>query len=679
MKNIKYGSLLRRLPVCRKAIRRLVLCALVPLCMFGGFSCNYLDVVPDNTPTIDHAFKNRYEAMRFLYGCYSFLPAYSWIVDNPAILGWDEAWYIDPTIGPNPRLWHISLGDQGTQQPYANYWASRQYSSTYDLLGGKPLWTAIRDCNLFMENIDKPFDLPENERIRCVAEAKFLKAYFHFWLFRMYGPIPIVDENLPLTAKGNDVQVYRQPVDDVVEYLASLFDEAAKDLPDAIADIATDLGRVTRPIALAMKAQVLTYAASPLFNGTEEEAPAFSLIDNRGVELFPQTYDAGKWQRAATALKEAIDAAHAGEHALFDFSVAYPAYARGVSRETILAMQVRGAVTERWNSEIIWGSTNPDANNIQYPNLPLFYDSWTGNGNFSKCYSPPLNIIEMFYTKNGIPIEDDEEWQDVDLYAIQQATDNDRAYIQSSFETIKLHFNREPRFYGSITFDGGTFYGNGRLTSDNITNTSNNYMWMISTKAGQFSGMLTPDRYPCTGYLCKKVININTSVTSTSHALYNYTFPIIRLADLYLMYAEALNETMGAPGAEVYDYIDRVRTRTGLEGVVESWAKYATGDRKQKPLSRAGMRDIIRRERMIELCFEGVRYWDIRRWKLSEKYWNTTIRGLNARGTRTDDFYQVVELYKTTFTKKDYFWPIKQSELLNNRNLVQNPGWATEE
>jgi hypothetical protein len=640
-------------------------------------SCDYLDVVPDNTPTIDHAFKNRHEALGFLYGCYSFLPAFNQLDQNPAILGWDEAWFIEPTIGANTRLWHISLGEQGTNTPYANYWSSRQY--TYDLQGGKALWTAIRDCNLFIENIGTPFDLPEDERIRWTAEAKFLKAYFHFWMFRMYGPIPIVDENLPLVAKGIEVQLYRQPVDDVVEYIAVLFDEAAQNLPDAIGEVATDLGRVTKPIALAMKAQVLTYAASPLFNGSEDEAPSFSLIDNRGVELFPQTYDASKWQRAAAALKEAIDAAHAGGHTLFDFRTSHPEYARSVSEATILAMQVRGAVTTRWNSEIVWGSTMPNTNHIQYVNLPLFYDTYTGNGNFSKSFAPTLAMVESFYTKNGVPIGEDAEWQGVDLYAIQRATDNEVAYMQSGFETIKLHFNREPRFYGSITFDGGTFYGNGRLTSDNVVNANKNYMWMVSTKAGQLTGLLTPEKYPCTGYLCKKVISINTTVTTSSLSLYQYTFPIIRLADLYLMYAEALNEASASPDTEVYEYIDRIRIRTGLEGVTDSWSKYATADKKNKPLSKAGMREIIRQERMIELAFEGIRYWDLRRWKLSEKYWNTTIRGLNARATRAAEFYQVIDLYESKFTKKDYFWPIRQSELLNNRNLIQNVGWAGEE
>jgi hypothetical protein len=113
--------------------------------------------------------------------------------------------------------------------------------------------------------------------------------------------------------------------------------------------------------------------------------------------------------------------------------------------------------------------------------------------------------------------------------------------------------------------------------------------------------------------------------------------------------------------------------------VTDSWSKYATAGKKNKPSSKAGMREIIRQERMIELSFEGVRYWDLRRWKLSEKYWNTTIRGLNAKASTTEDFYRVMALYESRFTQKDYFWPIKQSELLNNRNLVQNVGWANVE
>jgi hypothetical protein len=160
---------------------------------------------------------------------------------------------------------------------------------------------------------------------------------------------------------------------------------------------------------------------------------------------------------------------------------------------------------------------------------------------------------------------------------------------------------------------------------------------------------------------------------SNSFSQWRYAFPIIRLADLYLMYAEALNETLPAPTDEVYYYIDMVRERTGLRGVVESWRDYSSDP--EKPLNQDGMREIIRRERLNELAFEGARFWDLKRWKLAKEYMNRPIRGLNIRGSTPEDFYQETEIYPLKFETKDYLWPIRQRVLLTNRRLVQNPGW----
>jgi hypothetical protein len=164
------------------------------------------------------------------------------------------------------------------------------------------------------------------------------------------------------------------------------------------------------------------------------------------------------------------------------------------------------------------------------------------------------------------------------------------------------------------------------------------------------------------------------STASTSFSAYRYAFPIIRLADLYLMYAEALNEAGEAtPSPDVYTCIDLVRARTGLAGVVESWREHAIEP--GKPLTQAGMRDIIHRERLNELAFEGARYWDLRRWKLAETYMNRPVRGLNIYGEKAADFYQVIEVYPLKFEKKDYFSPIRTGTLIKNTNLLQSPGW----
>jgi hypothetical protein len=242
-------------------------------------------------------------------------------------------------------------------------------------------------------------------------------------------------------------------------------------------------------------------------------------------------------------------------------------------------------------------------------------------------------------------------------------------YIKKGSKTINLHFDRESRFYGAITFDEGTFYGNGRINADNK-------MWVTELKNGTPGGGITAiDRYSVTGYLCKKLLHYLTAVPDNSSKVstYAYAFPIIRLADLYLMYSEALNEWKEAPDAAVYEYIDLVRARSGLKGVVESWNEHSIYP--DKPLSRDGMRDIIHRERLNELAFEGSRFWDLRRWKEAEEYMNKPVRGLNVTGTTPEEFYQVENIYPLHFTKKDYLWPIRQSVLLSNKNLVQNPGW----
>ena len=139
------------------------------------------------------------------------------------------------------------------------------------------------------------------------------------------------------------------------------------------------------------------------------------------------------------------------------------------------------------------------------------------------------------------------------------------------------------------------------------------------------------------------------------------------------MYAEALNEANG-PSQDVYEYIDRVRNRVGLKGVVESWTNFSTNP--NKPATKEGLREIIRRERTIELAMEGKRFWDVRRWKLINEL-NNQPQGWNIMGETAEDFYRVVDIARTPvrFTVKDYFWPIKEGDIITNKNLLQNYGW----
>ena len=147
----------------------------------------------------------------------------------------------------------------------------------------------------------------------------------------------------------------------------------------------------------------------------------------------------------------------------------------------------------------------------------------------------------------------------------------------------------------------------------------------------------------------------------------------MRLADLYLLYAEALNESMATPDESVYEYIDKVRARAGLEGVLESWANWSNVP--DKPKTQAGMRAIIHQERMIELAFEGPRYYDLRRWKEAYAVLNQPYLGWNVSQSTTEDYYVTVVTDHPVFLSKDYLSPIPEAEMLRNTNLVQNPGW----
>ncbi|MDR1864522.1 MAG: RagB/SusD family nutrient uptake outer membrane protein [Bacteroidales bacterium] len=630
------------------------------LCLFL-FSCSdYLDVVPENVETVDYAFRTRYRAEGFLYGIFSFLPQHANNGANPALTAGDEIWLVENIEGFSTSLWRIPQSEQSATTPLANYWAAVQNGNV--LAGGTAMFTALRDCNIFLENIHLPFDLTEDERIRWTGEVLFMKAYFHFWLFRMYGPIPLIRDNLPIDAVGDESQPYREPVDEVVDYIVSLLDSAAVRLPVEIYDKGAELGRPTKAAALALKAQTLTLAASPLFNGNTDYA---TVKDKRNIDLFPQTYSEEKWRRAVVALKEAIDMAAEGGHRLYDFRITNAGLVTQMSEKNILAMQVRGAATDKWNEEIVWGDPNSGTGALQRGGMPKFNilheGSWKGN------YGPTQRMAEQFYTDNGVPIEEDRDWVGIDPMELKQSTADDRAYMRLG-RTAGLFFNREARFYGAITFDGCTLFGNGKTVDNNLD--------IVNLKYGVIGGVTSTNlaRFSVTGYLCKKMLNFKSTVPATADGFTEerYPFPIIRLADLFLMYAEALNESKAAPDAEVYEYIDLVRHRTGLRGVVESWRDHAIDP--GKPLTKEGMRDIIHRERMNELAFEGVRFWDLRRWKLAEQYLNQPIRGLNIFGAG-DDFYQITEIYSPQFGKKDYLWPIRRGNLAINTNLVQNYGW----
>ena len=637
--------------------------------IFTSCEDDYLDVVPDNIATIDLAFNTRSTAENFLSTCYTYIPEHAHVEQNFSLLAGDEVWYYaeNDFYMNNETSFRVAKGMQNSSSPYLNYWEGGRGAP-------RSLFNALRDCNIFLDNLVAVPGLDEEERIRWLDEVKVLKAFYHFWLMQMYGPIPIVDTNIPVSAPSTETNVYRASIDEVVTYLTDLLDEVivADNLPGLINYVYTEQGRITMPIAKALKAKILMLSASPIFNGNTDFS---SLIDNQGNSLVNQSYDPQKWVLAKDALLDAIESAEANGHSLYQFNQQLPIIG-GISDQITQELSLRAAITEPFNSEIIWAFSADWTGELQQWCQPR----WTADhsalfGYTKKSHAPTLNMVETFYTRNGVPIDEDISWEYGNRFDVVQTpildADNENYhefYIEDDYATAKLHTFREPRFYSTLGFDGGKWFS---LETENM-----NFIPHLNAKAGAPSGKQGFEIYSITGYFAKKLVHYENIISLEGSTIQGYSFPIIRLSDLYLMYAEASNETKAAPDADVYEYIQKVRDRAGLDvggDLVSTWQMHSANP--SKPSTKDGMRAIIHQERMIELALEGHRYWDLRRWKLAGEYFSKPIRGWDIFKPDVAGFYEVENIFYRNYLTKDYLWPISQTELLRNPNLIQNPGW----
>lgn len=613
---------------------------------------SFLDVVPDNVNTIDKVFNLRNEAEKYLFTCYSYMPSNGSLTGNPAFLAGDELWIPDQFQAITAYPLNIAMGLQRVGNPYFNAWDG-DYQA-------KPMFQGIRHCNILIENLSDMSQVPDmtdSERERWIAEGKFLKAYYHFYLLRMYGAVPILDKSIDIDADVSAFNVPRASFDENIDYIVGLLDETIEVLPPTITDVNDELGRVTSTIARGLKARVLLTSASPLFNGNPDLA---GVVNKDGSTLYSSNVDPSKWQLAADAALEAINAAESAGHKLYEFSSS----GFDLTDTTELKLSIRNAVTERWNSEVIWGNTQSRTIELQRQAMsPLSLEHSATNAN--KIISPTLKIAEQFYTKNGVPIQEDKTLDFSDILELREANASEKNNIRQGYVTSILNYDREPRFYADLGFDGAIWYKYDSQSDDT--------KFHIEGKYNDYAGSNEAFFFNMTGYYLKKVVNWNQSFGSSSVSYRDYAWPELRLADLYLMYAEALNEAQG-PSAEVFEYLDKVRERAGLQGVQESWANFSVNP--DQPNSKEGLRKIIHHERNIEMAFEGSRFWDLRRWKEAVNELNKPVRGWNVFGADQDSYYQIRTIYQQRFVApRDYFWPIAEYALLQNSNLVQNPGW----
>jgi hypothetical protein len=632
--------------------------------LLTSVSCNYLDIVPENVYTIDDMFADRYVTEKTLATCYWGLPrTYGNWDRNPAILGSMEA-IVNKEHRTNAGM-RIALGENSATSPIMNYWNNKGDDT-------RSVYAGIRDCNTFLDNVESVEDLPRLQKDRMTAEAKLVKAYMHFQLICLYGPICPLRTSPPVDESTVGVRVYREKIDDCFQYVLDLIDEVIESeaLPAVIAN-SSEYGRFTQAAAYFLKAKTLVYWASPLFNGNTDYN---DFRDHNGEHFFNQTYSSDRWVQAAEACLQAIAFCEEDDrHRLYDtadFILAQPLSPEILRVETLRAIMEANPYLIK---EIIWGNkSNTQMASDMTPVLQAYTQAPPTTGR----YSVPLQTVELFYSSNGVPIEEDKDWLNgedkkyANRFKPRRSDEDHKKFIQLGEESASMNFDRELRFYSSLAFDRGKWFGNA------FNNTSVSELDCLYPKARyrEFSNANSVTVYNATGYWPKKMVTRTALFPDVnSFATGSVPWPDMRYANLLLYAAEALNESKTQPDNEVYQYIDAVRKRAGLEGVVDSWNKYS--ENSSKPSTKSGMRAIIQRERKIEFAFEGQYHWDCRRWKTAPSELNRLIQGWTITEADADAYYQVATVYTQKFSFRDYFMPIPESDIINNPLLKQNPGY----
>lgn len=471
------------------------------------------------------------------------------------------------------------------------------------------VWTyyyqGIRQATLFLETADQinmeRYKLdPQNQADyemrmanieRWKYEARFLRAYFYSELVKRYGGVPLANELMDMDTDYRNIP--RNTLQECIDFIVDECGQVAPHLPAVYQ--ASDMGRVTRGAALALKSRVLLYAASELFNnpvwaqGYERK----DLISLSGTDR--QT----RWENAAKAAGEVLwgaDVAEAG----YKLSGNYQSLFRSFS-----------------DNEIVLVRRNGYDNSFEKSNYPIGADQATGGT------APSGNLVDAYETTGGRTFT----WKDPSMAA-------------------RPYENRDPRFAATIMPNNSTFQGRP-----------------VECWEGGADG---PDKNNAsrTGYYLLKYVDPELKLLQGQSAIHSWI--IIRLGEIYLNYAEAMNEAYGPDAKGIYgksarEAVNEVRGRVGMPDVVAD--------------SKEEMREKIRHERRVELAFEDHRFWDVRRWMTTPDDLNAPLKGVKVTRLSYNSFeYQSVEVESRSFKRSMYFYPIPQNEL-NITGWPQNPLW----
>lgn len=630
--------------------------------LMGGFSscASFLDVVPDENVTDKDTYSGRGRGLGYLYSCYGYLPSHATTAGGLDRMTGDET----VSSFEHELFANFLKGNYTAASPVISYWNT--------------LFQGIRQCYMFKERVPKlpSTDVTDEEKADMLAQADFLIGYYHFLLIRSYGPTIVVRE-LPNINASVDEFPEREKLDDCVAFVVEKMDEAARVLPTTRTGNVPFSGQqfyglATSVMAKAVKAKMLLYAASPLFNGGLASAYA-DFKNSAGEHLMPQVADPQKWVAAKTAIKEAIDLAETAGHALYNKMDAagtnqFPA--TGTVERKLRYMLIDWSAP---NPEVLFADTRGDGYyDLQLKSIPRNKQKNQGANGVSVNWT----MLNRFYTKNGLPWNVDPATKDLDPMALATIDSEHANYGKQGEQTITFNLYREPRFYAWVGFHNGYFEIRRENANiyDNTVMPQEGRVVLNFLKNGahgkQSTGEGSNNNYSPGGYLNKKGTNPNAVVTNSGTGHIYYPFAVIRLADLYLAYAEACVETNDLAEAKIY--LNKVRERAGIPTVEMAWETTAN-----VTLNQSNLRDIVRQERQVELYLENQNFWDMRRWLLAEQTFGQKAQGLNIESTTLNGFNQLTTIaYERKFeSPKNYLLPIPSTDINRNTKIVQNPGY----
>ncbi len=614
----------------------IILTSLFVLLSLG--SCQkYLDVSNELAEELDYEkiFNNPEYTRRFIRVCYTGIPNTSDFARG--LTGYMHPW---PVLSDEIKSPGFHGNGDLNNRPFiaSNNWEETRYGR-WDLF-----YQLIRQANVFLDKshaISKVGDtdfISEQELLELQAQARFFRAYYHYLLFEQYGPIPIMDYTADPTDKEQDFA--RNSVDEVVNFVDKemLYCSQVLKAPN-LGDV-SNAATPTQGTALAIRARLWMYAASPLFNGGFTEALTIKNPD--GKQLFP-TKDNSKWQKALAAVQDFIDYANQGNYELF--KVLNPD--GSINPDESIYQVLMGM-----NKEIIFARSDIDWGNVSSRVGPGL-DTWNiprgvrGGSAVTGFLAVTQELVDDFFMNDGLSIEESPKYKETG-YSLA----GDDITGRTDVGTWRMFINREPRFYQTV------FYNRRRWHIGNETVTFH--------RGGNSSNEQTTD-YPLTGHLLYKRMSRRV-YNQSPNPLYEYRPAIIhRLAEFYLLYAEALNE-VNPNDNRILEYVDKVRVRAGIPKLKDI-KPHLLGNQEE-------LREAIRREMRVELATEGQRFFDVRRWMLAETpgyKQGGPLYGMNMNATENNGFYNRIIVENRAFTKAMYLYPIPLNQIQNSSMLVQNP------